>query len=312
MIITILLDPSISPATWDGVIDEIHRCTPHILVHSHGTLYAGTDTIDRIRYHVRQWSARAAMAPDRTSSRLCALAAVPGRLDAHRSAEHVSTRVLRECAELTIDDVFLYRLGLFGYSTIGSLYSLSERHLRAQFGEHGTRIYNLLHTTSSTLPLYQPPEVLTADFSFEEATSEPGAILPICEKLSRELSDFLAGREAWRIDVSVLDRAGEISARRGRIMRSAITTYQQIETHIKALTRQLLSAACRWWGMRARLSSLRVPIPEQGLLFSTKPSAEDIRVLLTPKYGAVVKDIHIIDPWSIIPEDYARITGRLL
>ncbi len=312
MIISILLEPSITAASWDAAVDTIHRCTPLIHVPRHAVLHAGTDNIDAIRRYVHLWSARAAMAPDRTSSLLCALAAVPGRIDAHASAEHVRCDVLRECVELDVDDVFVDRLRLFGYPTIGALSSLTERQLRAQFGEHGIRIYRLLHTTSYSLPLYQPPEVITAEASFDDVASEPGQILPITMEMCRRVYDELAGREAWRVDVSVLDRSGESSARRGRILRSAMTTYMQIETHICALVRQLLNAARRWWGVRTRLSSLRTPVYQQGMLFASKPSAEDLRVMLTPKYGAVVKEIHVMNPWSVIPEEYARITGRTL
>lgn len=312
MITTILLERSITAASWDAAVDAIHRCTPLIHVVRHAVLHAGTDNLDGIRRCVRQWSARAAMAPDRTSSLLCALEAVPGRIDAHASAEHVRCSVLRECPELDVDDVFLDRLRLFGYPTIGALNSLTERQLRAQFGEHGIRMYRLLHTTSCTLPLYQPPEIITAESVFEDVTTEPGTILPITIELCRRMYEELAGREAWRVDVAVLDRSGERSARRGRILRSAMTTFVQIETHVCALVRQLLNAARRWWGICTRLSSLRSPAYEQGTLFRSKPSAEDIRLLLTPKYGAVVKDVHVMNPWSVIPEDYARITGRTL
>jgi hypothetical protein len=59
-----------------------------------------------------------------------------------------------------------------------------------------------------------------------------------------------------------------------------------------------------------RLSSLRVPLREQVSLFQAQPSAQDIQSSLVPKYGPVIKDIQVINPWSVIPEEYARILGR--
>lgn len=310
MIITIILDSAISHASWDAVIEAIHRTTPLMLVRRHGVLQAGTDTIDEIRQHVRQWSARAAMAPDRTSSLFCALQAVPGRIDAHASADHVDCRVLLECPELDIDKVILNRLRLFGCSTIGLLMTLSERHLRAQFGDSGVRMYRLLHTTSHTLPLYQPPDEICVSMTFDDVVCEPGMLLDAGNQLCQSAYNALAGRHAWRVDVGVLGRSGCVEARRGRIMRAAITTLQQISVHIDALIRQLLGSLRRWWGIRVRLTSLRLPQSEQVVLFQPRASARELQSNLVPKYGAVIKDIEIVNPWSIIPEEFARIRGR--
>ncbi len=310
MIVTIILDSSISHSSWDAVIEAIHRTTPLMLVRRHGVVHAGTDTIDEIRQYVRQWSARAAMAPDRTSSLFCALQAVPGRIDAHASADHVDCRVLLECPELDIDEVTLHRLRLFGCSTIGVLMTLSERHLRAQFGDSGVRIYRLLHTTSNTLPLYQPPDEICVSMTFDDAVSEPGMLLDAGNLLCHSAYSALGGREAWRVDVGVLDRSGVVDARRGRIMRAAITTLQQISVHVDALIRQLLGSLRRWWGIRVRLTSLKAAQSQQVVLFQPRTSAQELLSNLVPKYGAVIKDIEIINPWSVIPEDFARIRGR--
>lgn len=310
MIVTIILDSSISHASWDAVIEAIHRTTPLMLVRRHGVLHAGTDTIDEIRQHVRQWSARAAMAPDRTGSLFCALQAVPGRIDAHASADHVDCSVLLECPELDIDEVILHRLRLFGCSTIGLLMTLSERHLRAQFGDCGVRIYRLLHTTSNTLPLYQPPDEICVSITFDDAVSEPGMLLDAGNLLCHSAYSSLAGRQAWRIDVGVLDRSCCVEARRGRIMRAATTTLQQISVHVDALIRQLLGSLRRWWGIRLRLTSLRAPQREQVMLFQPRTSAQELQSNLVPKYGSVIKDIEIVNPWSVIPEEFARIRGH--
>ncbi len=310
MIITLALDPAISPASWDAIIEVVHSSTPLLLVRDHGILHAGTDNIDEMRTNVRRWSARAAMAPDRTSSMLCAFEAIPGRLDAHASAEHVSTNVLRDVPELQIDEIFLERLRLFGLSSIGTLRGLSDRHLRAQFGDLGVRIYRLLHTTSTALPLFQPPDEIIARVVFEDVTCEPGPVYDARTHVCADIISQLCGREAWRVDVGVLDRSGEVSARRGRIMRTAIATLRHLETHVDALIRQLLSSARLWWGLRIRLTSLRHPIGEQIALFDQSSSLQDLRVSLVPKYGSVIKEIRIHNPWSIIPEDYAQIIGQ--
>ncbi len=310
MIVTVLLESSISAASWDAVIESIHRCTPLLYVRRHGVLHAGTDNLDEVRRYVRLWSARAAMTPDRTSSLFCALNGVPGRIDAHASAEHVPCSVLRECPEVDVDDVMLQRLRLFGCSTLGVLMTLSERHLRAQFGDLGIHLHRLLHTTSTSLPLYQPPDDISVEDEFDDAVSEPSAILHAIDRLCSIAVEALAGREAWRIDVGILDRSGHVSSRRGRIMRGAVTSLQQLTTHVHALISQLCSSLRRWWGVRLRLSSLRLPLREQVALFQAQPSAQDIQSSLVPKYGPVIKDIQVINPWSVIPEEYARILGR--
>lgn len=310
MIVTIILEPSISAASWDAVVESVHQCTPLLLVRRHGVLHAGTDNLDEIRKYVRRWSARSAMAPDRASSLFSALNGVPGRIDAHDSADHVPCDVLRECPEVDANEVMLQRLRLFGCSTLGVLMTLSERHMRAQFGDQGIQLYRLLHTTSVSLPLYQPPDTITVEDVFDEAISEPCEIQNATDRLCEVALEALAGKEAWRIDVSVLDRSGHVSSRRGRIMRGAVTSLHQLTTHTRALIVQLCSPLRRWWGARLRLSSLRLPVREQVSLFQAQPSAQDIQSSLVPKYGTVIKDIQVVNPWSVIPEEFARILGR--
>ncbi|MCX6139624.1 MAG: hypothetical protein NTX15_02145 [Candidatus Kapabacteria bacterium] len=309
MILCILLEGALSSARWDAIVERAHACTPLLAVAKHGRLYCGIDDLDGLRRLVHKTHARAALAPDRTSALLCALDGVVGRVDAFANADEVPTSVLLKLPELGLDELDAERLRLFGMRTIRDLSALQERHLRVQFGKVGTTLHTFLTASSEALPYFVPPPDIIVCERFEESQREPGELESALLLCAQCAVDALVPQLCWRIEIGVLDRADHVCAQRGRILREGVTTIGSLLVHARALLRELLAPTRLWWGIRLRLASLTPPRAVQTQMFIPRKTANDVSHTMLSRYSAVIKRVEIIDPWSIIPEHYARITG---
>lgn len=309
MIFSLVCKGALPFPVWDDLVERVHACTPLLVVGAHGRLYSGTDNIDALRILVRTNSLHAALAPTRVSALLCALNSTPGRLDIYNGADDVPTATLLEISSLGLDERDIERLHLFGMCTIAHLHSLSERHLRAQFGSAGARIHALLHTASAPMSLYVPPPAVVARIRFEESQREPGIIESALADCIRRAVRELAPRLCSRIELAILDRTDEPCAHFGRILREGLSDPVALGVHVGALARALMAPTRWWWGIQLRLASLAPPAVIQTQLFLPRTSAHEITQTLLPRYASVIKRAEILNPWSIIPEQHARITG---
>ncbi|MBL0320915.1 MAG: hypothetical protein IPP80_00770 [Ignavibacteria bacterium] len=311
MILCVVIEGALSSARWDAVVERVHNCTPLIVVARHGRLFAGIDDLDGLRSLVRRTKALAALAPDRTSALLCALNGTAGRLDAHADAKHVPIGVLMRLPELVMDERDAERLRLFGIRTIGDLQILEERHLRVQFGTSGSKLHAFLGQEFPLLPLYVPPPDIISRERFEDVQCEPGvlesALLECCVRALAELMPRLC----WRVELAVLDKADETCAQRSRVLREGATTLDTIMVHARSMLRELQGPTRLWWGLRLRLASLTLPTAIQTQLFVERKTTADVSLAMMPRYSAVMKRVEILDPWSIVPESYARIIGYM-
>lgn len=298
-----LSDPAL-----DALLEAVHQCTPLISVPCRGRIFCGTDDLPGLHALVERGRIRAAMAPERTTALLQALQARPGRIDVHEHADTVSTDVLSQLDELRITTDDVERLHMFGLDTISALRRLERHHLQVQFGYRGDGLFRLLHRADqSPLPMYVPPPEVICSERFETYQREPGPIMAAAEHITTKAIDLLAGRQAWRIEVGILNAADIVIVAQSRILRQGSCVLRTLLTHVQTLCRRLLQARHIWRGLRLRLASLRHPEGEQISLFDSGRGHADVVELLRPRYAGVVKRIEILDPWSILPERYSRI-----
>ncbi len=309
MILCVVMEGALSSARWDAVVERVHACTPLLVVSGHGRLFAGTDDLNGLRELVRRTKALSALAPDRISAFLCALNGTAGRLDAYANAKDVPSSVLLRIPELSLDERDAERLRLFGIRTIGDLQQLEERHLRVQFGTAGSKLHTFLVQEFPPLPLYVPPPAIVSSERFDDVQCEPGVLDSALRECCARVISELVPKLCWRIELAVLDRADDVCAQRSRVLRQGATTYDTILVHARALLRDLQGPVRLWWGLRLRLASLTQPSVIQTQLFIERKTALDVSLAMIPRYSSVMKRIEILDPWSIVPESYARITG---
>lgn len=306
MLLAMQLYGTYTDSYWDALVDRIHICTPLISLPCRGRIYCGLDDIHGLRELVLSHNLQAAIARTRHDALLQSCRASCGRIDAHDGSDDVPASVLKQIVELEIQDHDIERLTLFGLDTIGSLRSLTERHLSAQFGHRGTKLYQFLHEyDDSPLPYYVPaPSIIVAE-RYDDAQQEPGPVFESLERCAQRACSLLGTKSTWRVEVACLNKADQPNAVRERILRSGCQQLRQLLTHLQALTRDLLSQCRQWWGLRVRLASLSLPVAEQTALFLPAQCAHDVAREMLPRYGHVMRKVIIHNPWSIIPEEYA-------
>jgi hypothetical protein len=312
MILAMQLYGTYTDAYWDALVDRLHTCTPLISLPYRGRVFCGLDDIHVLRELVLSYNLQAAVANTRHDALLQSCRATHGRIDAYDGSDDVPTSVLTRIIELEIQDHDIERLTLFGLDTIGNLRGLTERHLSAQFGHRGTKLYHFLHEhDDSPLPFYVPaPSIIVAE-RYDNVQQEPGPIFESLDRSARRAYTLLGTRSTWRVEVACLDKADQPVAVRERILRSGCQQLQQLLTHLHALIRDLLTQCRHWWGLRIRLASLALPVAEQTALFSPAKCAHDVAREMLPRYGHVMRKIVIHNPWSIIPEEYASCTPMM-
>jgi len=293
----------------DVIIEGVHACTPLISIPIPGRVYCGLDDIHGLRHLVSKYNLRAAITHFKHDALLLSCSAVPGRLDVYENADDVPSSTLLHVAELDIGIRDIDRLKLFGLDTIGRLKSLSSAHLQAQYGSRGRRLFHFLHEGSDqALPMYVPPPSVVTMEHFDDAVDEPAQFIEALEQCLHRAIIELAQRHAWRVDVALVDRAGNTIHSRHRILRSGSNRKDQLVVHMHALIRKLTTKAVVCWGVRLRLASLRIPDSEQMSMFSTDTTFEDIITYMLPRYSHIIKRVTILNPWSVIPEEYAKIS----
>jgi len=99
------------------------------------------------------------------------------------------------------DDV-IERLLLFGFRSAWSVYQLRRRHLQAQFGSSGERLYSFLHPPNkeNTIPFFQWRDI-ERSYDFEWPVSEPDSIAEALEQLVADASVEFAGEKPSRIEI---------------------------------------------------------------------------------------------------------------
>ena len=294
-------------AYYDYIVEQIHLCTPLISLPARGRIFCGLDNLHALRSVVQDQHLQAAIAPIRNDALMQSCTAVPGRLDIYEDANDAPTSALMHITELQFDSRDIERLRLFGLDTIGKLRNLTARHLHAQFGQRGSRLYHFLHDNDAApLPYYVPPPSIVESERFDEPCREPGQVMQALEQCVARACAQLGKRYTWRVEVASLDRADAVQVSRDRILRTGINTSRELLVHLNALVREMLSRVHQWWGLRIRLASLALPVAEQTALFTPVANADILTQQMMPRYAHVLRKIVIDNPWSVIPEEYGR------
>jgi hypothetical protein len=108
---------------------------------------------------------------------------------------------------LRFDPDLIERLGLFGMRAVHHAIHLTRRQLQAQFGQEGTRLFELLHPVSTEPPVtHFDPCVLHTSHDFDWPVFEPGELQPVLHHLLAQLVTRLDGRCARHIEIALSGR----------------------------------------------------------------------------------------------------------
>jgi hypothetical protein len=199
-----LRDTELEVSCWEAFLRALHQVTPFI--EADEPPFAAAARIDDgdLRAFAREWNVQAGAAPDRNMALLAALRSAPGavlRVRAGRERAFLARFGVERLAELEFSEDTIEQLRLFGYRDLAAAAGLTERQLRAQFGEEGERLFGLLRPAEEGgVGLYTPPPSVSADHEFDSPVeAQPGVLEEVLLRLFEEAAGGLGSRRSQHL-----------------------------------------------------------------------------------------------------------------
>lgn len=199
-------DPAVEVKAVEEMLERLHRASPRLLF-SLDDRRVSCEIGDLVvaQRLAAELELPAGLAPDLRTSELAGYESSPGRVvpvEPNDRDRWVNRRSVRLLAHYRFAAPMIERLELLGLTNFSRLRRLSQRHLRAQWGEEGGRLWRFLREEPrDRLPLHRPPLRFTRARRFEIEVLEPHEWRPILQLLAGELSEDLDGRIATTLTV---------------------------------------------------------------------------------------------------------------
>ncbi|MEZ4784846.1 MAG: hypothetical protein R3F28_12320 [Candidatus Kapaibacterium sp.] len=194
------------------------------------------------------------------------------------------------------------RLDLFGYRRLEQLGRLSRRHLAAQFGMEGVRLYEFLHgEPRCRLPLWTPPPGVEATFQWEERVREPVEWLDVLDKLCQDGADDLAPRRTSLVSVVLSETSDGKDWRKSLALKTATGNARLLAGRLRSL---VLQAHVPPFGrMTVHLGGIVTADYVQGDLFSHKENLRRAERDILRRFPRGLLDFIELDVLAALPED---------
>lgn len=175
-------------AVWEKILAELNTVSPAIYSTEPGIAFLDVDLLANLQGLTEDFQAQTGLAQGRALALFAALRTRPGTLNTvhpEDSRSFLHSFPLDLLLEIGFTEELITKLRLFGFVTLGEVMILIRRHLKAQFGEEGIRLFSLLHPdpNEAPVPLYQPPPAITESYSFDWPATEPREIEPVLRHL---------------------------------------------------------------------------------------------------------------------------------
>lgn len=270
-------DSGLEQACWEDVLREINTITPFIETGEPPFVYFAEVDFEHVRALAARLSVRIGAGEYQSAAQLAAVRSAEGhvlQLRPRRWRSFLRRFEVDRLAELGFSEDMLEQLRLFGYSTLEDVRKVNERQLRAQFGDEGGHLFQMLNPEKrEAIPLYRPPVAIERWHECDDpVVAEPGVLEPILLDLIFRAAERLGTRRCQRIRVGI-QHAGTAEPRwTGRVLslpRSVPGTLYRLAI---PLLEQLLGPGIEVENVVIRLESLRSPTAEQAALFDERPA----------------------------------------
>ena len=305
-----LRDATCEQAMWDYTLERLHTLTPFLETGERGVAYLRDGHRDDLEALAIDLKACVGIAPTRRVARLAAARAAPGyvlSLPKKRVAgffKHTSVDVF---AVLGLDNDIPERLQLFGYPTLDRAATLSERHLKAQFGAAvGKKLSAYLNPPRERpIGLYRPSKaaVTTYILEWDEDMQYEKKFDVVTARLVEEAHEKLKGWCCRRLVARLYDGKSEQVV--SRILPKASDKLPYLLRQVRALIRPELEGMGSLSSLSIELRSFSVGDTRQGSLWRSRPALEDAARKVEPRFpGACMRAVHV--PYALLPEDEYR------
>lgn len=319
-----LRDVEVEKAVWTHLLSRLYTLTPQILpltatafpspISGEWALLQNLD-MDSFNLLTQELNGRTGVAPARSWSMLAAAYSYPGRsttIPPGMVMPFLQQAPVSLLQQVGFNAEIIERLDLFGLVAIAHVTTLTKRHLAAQFGAEGERLFQFLHPQEDeegAVPHYRPA-VLSVQYEFEWPVFEPADLQPVLTHLLEQLLTQLAGRSARHISLCLKGRTQRQHRQSSRILKDATARQDILATIADTLLQQALLKNCEDPGGKAvitmavysmvvELSGLSVPQPMQSLLFRKNADIDPLARAMDVRFpGKLTRPIQShVDPF---------------
>ena len=267
-------DHALESALWERVEKALNGSTPYVERAALGRTVFRPHDREELRRIYRGAGAQVGLAPTRLDAHLAARKAAEGRL-LEISEEHLQSfrrgMPVERLVPLGVEEEVVERLVLFGYKNVAAVASLSKKHLKAQFGERGTSLYDRLHPSSKpNVSAYGSPPTIEEQRRFERPQRQVGTLEEAVDAMIDEAVAALGQRTTQRLTLR-LDCREHGSVQGARILREPQSDGEALKSISHTLLKQQLSSEPAVDEMAVVLGALGQQGAEQGTLFFERP-----------------------------------------
>lgn len=305
-----LRDATCEQAMWDYTLERLHTLTPFLEPAERGVAYLRDALAADLEALSAGLKACAGTATTRRVARLAAARAAPGyvlTLPKKRVAGFLKHTSVDVFAVLGFEEDIPERLKLFGYPTLDRAVTLSERHLKAQFGAAvGEELFAYLNPPRERpIGLYHPPRAAAATYVFEwdEDMRYEEKFDAVTTRLVEKAHENLKGWCCRRLTVRLYEGRSEQVV--SRILPKASDKLPYLLRQARALIRPELEGMGSLSTLSIELRSFSVGDTRQGSLWRSRPTLEDAARNVEPRFpGACERTIQVAH--ALLPEDEYR------
>lgn len=218
-------NPTAEKTSWEALLRSLNTYTPRIKSVRPGLAWFEPRRGGRLRRWLKGRKCHCGAAPNRPVARLAAWKAAPGRIiciEKKHEASFLSRVPTDALSEVGFFEEIAERLCLFGYENLNTLRELTRRHLTAQFGEEGDRLFDFLHPAPKRVSFYSPPPSVTVTRDFERPVREPGPLQKALKERSETLVERLEGKSCQHLTVRLSGRDQERET--SRVLREPVAS----------------------------------------------------------------------------------------
>jgi hypothetical protein len=185
---------------WDALLSELYAFSDRIESSEPGRVFIDL-TPTELQLLTQAYQVGGGLADTQETAELLALTAVPGSyvFDFQRLVALPLCRLTK--VGLSAKDVV--RLQWLGLTTMGDLQRWTRSQLEAFLGDGSQRLIRYLKGPyRKDVASFKPRITLSASYNFDDAVTEPYQLVPVIDWLASELTDQLADRVAYRLQLT--------------------------------------------------------------------------------------------------------------
>jgi hypothetical protein len=304
-----LRDSDLEAAEWEESLHQLNSITPFIENAPAPYVYFRSRDLADIRKLAAQLKAQVAFASNRSIALLAAIRAAPGNVLAVRPQHQLNFLrhfPIERVDELGFDVDMIEQLVLLGFDSLGAAHRLSFKHLKAQFGEEGEKLFELIHPEDDpAVPIYQPPRVIRETYDFDWPCTEPHELLRILDHLVGRLNTAMQSEKCRRLQIAARTYGGGAPLFVSRVLIEPISGLKPLLNAAQILIHKILFRGIQIDMIAIEAGALRSANPTQTTLFRQRPSLMKAVGAVHKKYPGSIKQA-IVEPGILFSEDEVR------